>query len=52
VFGGQRGAWFELLLLSATDLMQMAAKEKWELAHVFPLDSLEEGYSVVMEKRP
>ena len=51
VYGGKRGAWFELLLLSPTDLMEIAAKEKWELAHVFPLDSLEEGYSVVLEKR-
>lgn len=51
VYGGKRGAWFELFLLSPIDLMQIAAKEKWELAHVFPLDSLEEGYSVVLEKR-
>ncbi len=51
VYRGQRGSWFELLLLSPTDLMQIAAKEKWELANVFPLDSLEEGYAAVLEKR-
>ncbi len=43
--------WFELLLLSPTDLMQIAAKEKWELTGAFPLDSFEEGYAVVLEKR-
>ncbi|HEX7588678.1 MAG TPA: hypothetical protein VF478_10220, partial [Anaerolineae bacterium] len=47
---GQRAPWFELLLLAPTDLMQIAAKEKWELASVFSLDSLEEGYAAVMEK--
>lgn len=50
VVNGRRGAWFELLLLSPTDLLQIAAKEKWELAHVFTED-FEQGYSVVMEKR-
>lgn len=50
-YRGQRGPWFELLLLSPMDLMQIAAKEKWELANVFPLDSLEEGYAAVLEKR-
>jgi SAM-dependent methyltransferase len=47
---GRRAPWFELLLLAPTDLMQLAAREKWELASVFPLDSLEEGYAAVMEK--
>jgi SAM-dependent methyltransferase len=47
---GKRGEWFELLLLAPTDLMQIAAKEKWELAHVFPLENFETGYAVVMEK--
>ncbi|MDE3088873.1 MAG: class I SAM-dependent methyltransferase [Chloroflexota bacterium] len=42
--------WFELLLLSPTDLMQVAAKEKWELAHVFPFENFEQGYAVVLEK--
>jgi hypothetical protein len=32
--------------------MQIALKEKWELAHVFPFEDLEHGYAVVMEKRP
>ena len=50
VFDGKRGAWFDLLLLAPTDLMQIAAKEKWKLARVFPLENLEQGYSVVMEK--
>lgn len=51
VLDGQRGDWFDLLLLAPTELMQIAAKEKWELMHVFPLENLEQGYSVVMEKR-
>jgi hypothetical protein len=38
-------------LLAPTDLMQIAAREKWELTHVFPLENFEQGYSVVMEKR-
>jgi len=50
-FGGKRGAWFDLLLLSPTDLMQVAAKENWELASVFSLENFESGYSVVMEKQ-
>ncbi|HEX9077638.1 MAG TPA: class I SAM-dependent methyltransferase, partial [Anaerolineae bacterium] len=49
-FNGKRGAWFDLLLLSPTDFMQIAAREKWKLAHVFPLGDFEEGYSVVLEK--
>jgi SAM-dependent methyltransferase len=49
--GGARGAWFDLLLLSPTDLMQIAAKEKWELAYVFPVENFEQGYAAVMEKR-
>ena len=51
VYQAQRAPWFDLLLLAPTDLMQIAAKEGWELANVFPLDSLEEGYAAVMEKR-
>ena len=50
VLGALRGAWFELLLLAPTELMQLAMKEKWKLEQVFPLDDLEQGYSVVMEK--
>ena len=50
VSDGKRGAWFDLLLLAPTDLMQIAAKEKWELTNVFPLENFEQGYSVVMEK--
>ena len=42
--------WFDLLLLSPTDLMQITAKEKWEIAHVFPVENFEQGYSVVLEK--
>ncbi len=49
--GGMRGAWFDLLLLSPTDLLQIAAKERWELAHVFPVENFEQGYAVVMENR-
>jgi len=51
VLDGKRGAWFDLLLLAPTDLMQLAAKGNWELTHVFPLDDFERGYSVVMEKQ-
>jgi SAM-dependent methyltransferase len=47
---GKSGAWFDLLLLAPTDLMQIAAKEGWELKHVFPLENFETGYAVVMEK--
>lgn len=47
---GRHGEWFDLLLLAPTDLMQIAAKEKWELAHVFPLENFESGYAVVLEK--
>ncbi len=47
---GRRGPWFDLLLLSPTDLVQLAAQEGWELAHVFAPEDFEQGYSVVMEK--
>ncbi|MCI0476584.1 MAG: methyltransferase domain-containing protein [Anaerolineales bacterium] len=50
VFNGKRGAWFDLLLLAPTDLLRIAAKEKWELARVFPLENFEEGYAVVLER--
>jgi SAM-dependent methyltransferase len=50
VYRGKRGAWFELLLLPPTDLLQIAAQEKWEIAHVFPFENFEQGYSVVLEK--
>ena len=50
VFKGKRGPWFDLLLLAPTDLMQIAAREGWEMAHVFPLEDFEEGYAVVLEK--
>lgn len=48
---GERGAWFDLLLLAPTDLLQIAAQAGWEIAQVFPLESFELGYSVVMEKQ-
>jgi SAM-dependent methyltransferase len=51
IFDGERGAWFDLLLLAPTDLMRLAAKEKWDLARVFPLENFEQGYSVVLEKQ-
>jgi SAM-dependent methyltransferase len=51
LFDGKRGAWFDLLLLSPTDLLQIAAKEKWELTRVMPSGNFEEGYAVTMEKR-
>ena len=51
VLNGERGAWFNLLLFSPTDLMQLAAKGKWKLAQTFPLGDFEQGYAVVLEKR-
>jgi SAM-dependent methyltransferase len=51
MLNGERGPWFDLLLLLPTDLMQLAAREKWELAQVFPLENFEEGFAVVLEKR-
>jgi ubiquinone/menaquinone biosynthesis C-methylase UbiE len=51
VLNGKRGAWFELLLLAPTDLMQIAAQAGWEIAQVFPLENFETGYAVVMEKQ-
>ena len=51
IFEGKYGAWFDLLLLAPTDVMKIAAKEKWELARVFPLENFEQGYSIVLEKR-
>jgi SAM-dependent methyltransferase len=50
VFNTKRGPWFDLLLLAPTELMQIAAKERWTLTHIFPLKNFEEGYAVVMEK--
>ncbi len=47
---GRRGVWFDLLLLSPTDLLQLAAQEGWEIAHVFAPEGFEQGYSVVLEK--
>ncbi len=51
LFNGRRGAWFELLLLAPTDLMQLALKEHWEVTRVFPLENFETGYAVVLEKQ-
>ncbi len=51
VLNGKCGACFDLLLLAPTDLMQLAAKEKWEIARMFPLENFEQGYSVVLEKK-
>lgn len=50
IFNGKRGAWFDLLLLSPTDLMKNAAREKWGLVQVFPFGNFEDGYAVVLEK--
>ncbi|MCL4393865.1 MAG: class I SAM-dependent methyltransferase, partial [Chloroflexi bacterium] len=48
---GHRGAWFDLLLMSPIELLQAAAREKWELAAVWALENLEEGYAALLEKR-
>jgi hypothetical protein len=50
IYNGKRGAWFDLLLLAPTDLLQIAANEGWELARVIT-DDFAEGYAVVLEKR-
>ncbi len=50
VFCGKRGAWFDLLLLSPTEVLRLAALEGWELTQVSTED-LEQGYSVVLDKR-
>jgi SAM-dependent methyltransferase len=46
----QTSDWFDLLLLAPTDVMRLAARERWQVTHVFPLESFEEGYAVVLEK--
>lgn len=51
VFGGRRGPWFRLLLFAPTDLMRIAWKEGWTLAHLFS-DDLEQGYAAILEKTP
>ncbi len=47
---GRHGRWFDLLLFSPTDLLQLAAQEGWEMAQVFAPEGFEEGYAVVLEK--
>ncbi|MBI3914127.1 MAG: class I SAM-dependent methyltransferase [Chloroflexi bacterium] len=49
VYRGRRGVEFDLLLLAPTDLMQIAAREGWELREVCA-KNFEEGYAVVLEK--
>ncbi len=49
-FNGRQGAWLALLLFTPTDLIDLAAKEGWQLSHVFTEVDLEDAYSVVMEK--
>lgn len=49
MLNGERGAWFDLLLLAPTDLMEIAAKAGWELSFVATED-FEQGYSVVLIK--
>ncbi len=46
----QTSDWFDLLLLAPTDVMRLAARERWQVTHVFPLENFEEGYAVVLEK--
>ncbi|MBI5653722.1 MAG: methyltransferase domain-containing protein [Chloroflexi bacterium] len=48
---GKRGAWFDLLLLAPTDLMQIAARAGWEIAAVIAEKNFEDGYAVVLEKK-
>lgn len=49
IYNSKHSEWFDLLLLAPTDLMQIAAKEGWKLAHVLA-DDFEQGYAVVLEK--
>lgn len=50
VVNQQTSDWFDLLLLAPTDVMRLATKTHWQLAQVFPLENLEEGYAVMLEK--
>lgn len=50
-FEGAQGDWFNFLFIAPTDLLQIAAKEKWKLARVLPGEDFEEGYAAVMEKK-
>ncbi len=49
-YKGKAGAWFDLLLLAPTDLMQLAAKAGWHITEIFTEGNFEDGYSVVLEK--
>jgi SAM-dependent methyltransferase len=49
VFNDRRGSWFDLLLLTPTDLLQMACREGWQLTNIMTTD-LEQGYAAVLEK--
>jgi SAM-dependent methyltransferase len=51
MFAGKRSAWFDLLLLTPADLMEMAAKEGWLVSHLFVETDLEDAYSAVLEKK-
>lgn len=50
ILGRTHGPWFDLLLFSPTDLLREAVSANWRLARLFPLQSIEEGYAVVLEK--
>jgi SAM-dependent methyltransferase len=50
LFNGQKGRWFNLLLFSPTDLLQVASMEGWHATRTFPWETFEKGYSVVLEK--
>ena len=49
-FHSLRGAWFDLLLFAPPELLQLAAKEGWQVTQLFTETDLEDVYSVVMEK--
>ncbi len=50
-FEGQQGEWFNLLLFSPTELLQVALREGWELTGVFSELDFEDGYAAVLDKR-
>lgn len=50
-FGGTRSAWFDLLLLTPADLIEMGAKAGWIVSHLFGETDLEDAYSAVLEKK-
>ena len=47
---GIAGKWFDFLLFAPTEVMQIAAREKWRVRELFCEDDFARGYAVVLEK--